>query len=43
MLYPDPRYLSDKGDIITRYRAGRLSRFPLAPHQMQELLMPPQN
>jgi hypothetical protein len=40
MLYPDPRYLSDKGD---RYRAGRLSRFPLAPHQMQELLMPPQN
>ena len=36
MTYSDPRNLGDKGETITRYRAGSFSRFPLAPHQMQE-------
>ena len=43
MSYLDTRYLGDEGEIRARYRAGSFSRFPLAPHQMQERFTPTQD
>lgn len=43
MSHSQPRYLGNEGETSARYRVGSFSRFPLAPHQMQERFTPTQD